>query len=136
MVKGVKQVDLSWVDLLRKGMVFGLPNHYNGEFIEDLAYSNAKKEKKLLEKGIVSRFPTNLIKKYPRLKSSSSETSGVRIEFNTYANAMSISAQFPKTGRMDNMCRLGQCSMDVLVDGRAWLSYSASGLDADLYRHL
>ena len=116
----MKFIELRWLDFLEKGMVYGLPNHFKGNFLDDIEYFS-EKDNKLIRKGVIHRFPKKLIKKISTLGSLS--TSGVRIEFNTTAKAIEIKCSFPKKGNVENMSPLAQGGMDVLINGKSWLIF-------------
>ncbi|MHA1339420.1 MAG: SGNH/GDSL hydrolase family protein [Promethearchaeota archaeon] len=117
----MKNIELGWKSLLQKDFVYGIPNFFNGEFLNEKKGSwFSKKDEKNILKGKIQRFPEKLIKKLPYLKSRSICTAGVRVEFMTSAEKMEINAIFPKIGRMNNMSSIAQRSIDILVDGKVW----------------
>jgi lysophospholipase L1-like esterase len=115
-----------WKQILEKGFVYGIPFHFQGKFLQNIAYFDEKEDKKNLENGIINRFPQKLVKKFSYLKHLSINTSGVRIEFESFAKAISIDATFPKVGPMENMCELAQRGLEILVDGKVLTSIFSS----------
>jgi len=114
-------LELSWKNLLEHNFVYGIPNFWNGNFVNGkLNDWFSEKDKNNILKGEINRFPIKLIKKLPYLKSRSVCTAGIRIEFMTSAQKIEVDLYFPKVGKMNNMSRTAQCGMDVLVDGKVW----------------
>lgn len=117
----IPSITLTWKQLLDNGFVFGVPNFFNQTYFNPLYFT--EKDHKLLEKGQIQRFPSKLYKRLSHLRSRSFCTSGIRVEFMTSAKQMSLDIIHPKVGSMDNMSKLAQRGVDILVDGKAWVMF-------------
>lgn len=115
----IPSITLTWKQLLDNGFIYGLPNFFERGFYNPQYFE--EKDHKLLEKGRIQRFPASLCKILPHLRSRSICTSGIRVEFMTSAKQMSLEVIHPKVGPMDNMSKLAQRGLDILVDGKAWV---------------
>jgi len=112
-------LELTWIQLLEKGYVYGIPSFFNGKFLD----RTPKKDIKSIQRGFLHRFPTTLRKQFLYLKERSHSTSGIRVEFSTDAQSIQIFSKITKIKHRENFSNMAQGCMDLLVDGKFWVNY-------------
>jgi hypothetical protein len=76
----------------------------------------------------LQRLPDRMKPSVPEVMwTLSQQPSGGRIRFATDATELAIRAHFPTLGYMNNMCRIGQMSVDPWIDGKCWLPVFPTG---------
>lgn len=112
-------LEFTWSQLLEHGHVYGIPMFYNGKFHG----VTLRKNMKLINRGVLHRFPDNLRKKFRYLNERSRCTSGIRVEFNTDANSLLILSKITRIKHRENYSNMAQAGVDILVDGDFWMNF-------------